>query len=337
MRVLADGDGSGLAESFEALTGELGDVVRGFRDHPGLLGKARIAMVTDVLGATDWDRGPGDDAAVLPRDGGHALLAGEAIWPPYVERDPFGAGIAAVLANVNDVAAMGGRPEALVDTIVADEPLARSVLEGLRFAAGLYRVPVVGGHLTVRPGPPAVSAFILGTARRPLRALEAAPGQALLFCACLEGRLREDFPFFSSIRERGAALGDDVRLLASLAEAGHCKAAKDVSMAGILGSLAMLLEPTRCGVVVDLERLPRPPGVSLTAWTGAFPSFGFLLCTPPPAVPACRDAFAARGLACEQVGELDASGAVRARLEDREGLLIDLCRRPVTGLRRQAP
>jgi len=331
--VLRDERGGGLAEPVEGATGELAEVVRGFRSHPGLLGKARIAMVTEVLGPTDWSRGPGDDAAVLPRDGGHALVAGEAMWPPFVERDPYGAGIAAVVANVNDVAAMGGRPEALVDTIVADEPSARSALEGLRFAAELYRVPVVGGHLTIRPGPPALSAFILGTARRPLRALEAAPGQALLSCACLDGRMREDFPFFSSIRERGPALADDVRLLADLAEAGHCRAAKDVSMAGVLGSLAMLLEPTRCGVLVDLEGLPRPPGVSLTAWTGAFPSFGFLLCAPRSQVRACRDAFAARGLACEQVGLLDASGAVRARLGGREELLIDLHRQPVTGLR----
>jgi uncharacterized protein len=321
-----------LAESGDGITGELEEVVRGFRSHPGLLGKARIAMVTEVLGPTDWDRGPGDDAAVLPRDDGHALVAGEAMWPPFVERDPFAAGIGAVVANVNDVAAMGGRPEALVDTIVADEPSARSALEGLRFAAELYRVPVVGGHLTIRPGPPALSAFILGTARRPLRALAAAPGQALLFCACLEGQMREDFPFFSSIRERGPALADDVRLLADLAEAGHCRAAKDVSMAGVLGSLAMLLEPTKCGVLVELDRLPRPPGVSLAAWAGAFPAFGFLLCTPPSEVAACRDAFTARGLACEQVGRLDASGAIRARLGGREELLIDLRREPVTGL-----
>jgi selenophosphate synthetase-related protein len=323
-----------LGESVDGVTGDLAAVVRGFRNHPGLLGKARIAMVTDVLGPTDWDRGPGDDAAVLPRDGegGHALVAGEAMWPPFVERDPFGAGIAAVVANVNDVAAMGGRPEALVDTIVADERSARLTLEGLRSAAELYRVPVVGGHLTIRPGPPALSAFILGTARQPLRALAAAPGQALLFCACLDGRMREDFPFFSSIRERGAAVADDVRLLADLAEAGHCLAAKDVSMAGVLGSLAMLLEPTRCGVLVDLDRLPRPPGVPLTAWTGVFPSFGFLLCAPTSRAAACRDAFTARGLACEQVGLLDASGALRARLGGREELLIDLGRQAVTGL-----
>jgi selenophosphate synthetase-related protein len=331
--VLLDERGVDVAESVEGMTGELAAVVRAFRSHPGLLGKARIGMVTDVLGPTDWERGPGDDAAVLaPTGAGEALVAGEAIWPPFVERDPFGAGIAAVLANVNDVAAMGGRPEALVDTIVADEPTARRALEGLRSGAELYRVPVVGGHLTIRPGPPALSAFIFGTAPRPLRASAAAPGQALLFCGCLDGGMREDFPFFSSIRERGPALADDVRLLADLAEAGHCLAAKDVSMAGVLGSLAMLLEPTRCGVLVDLGVLPRPSGVPLATWAGAFPSLGFLLCAPASQVPACRDAFGGRGLVCEQIGVLDASGAVRVGLGGRQELLIDLRREPVTGL-----
>ncbi len=52
--------------------------------------------------------------------------------PPFVAADPYGAGIAAVLANVNDVAAMGGFPLAIVDTVVADRETARSVLEGMR-------------------------------------------------------------------------------------------------------------------------------------------------------------------------------------------------------------
>jgi hypothetical protein len=49
-------------------------------------------------------------------------------------------------------------------------------------------------------------------------------------------------------------------------------------------------------------------------------------------VSTCRAAFSARGLACEQIGLLDASGALRARLGGQEELLIDLRQEPVTGL-----
>lgn len=291
-------------------------------------------MVTDALGPTDWLAGPGDDAAVVESRGRLLLAAGEAIWPPFVEADPFGAGVAAVLANVNDVAAMGGRCLGIVDTVVAPESTARRVLAGLRLGSGLYGVPVVGGHLTVRDGPPALSAFALGTAVAPLSARNAAPGQTLLAGYCLQGRLRDDFPFFASFRQRGSRLPGDVEVLARLAEAGDCVAAKDVSMAGLLGSLAMLLEPTGVGVTVELGAVPRPPGVPLSTWATVFPAFGFLLCAPPGRQAACVRAFEERGLVCRAVGVLDGSGRLRARLAGDETVLLDPTLHAVTRLAR---
>ncbi len=310
----------------------LDEVVRAFREHPGLRSKAALRLVTDVLGPTDWLRGPGDDAALVPTDGSAMLIAGEAIWPPLVETDPFGAGVAAVVANVNDVAAMGARPLALVDTLIGPEGIARQALQGMRFASGLYGVPVVGGHLTVRDGPPALSAFVLGRATLPLSARNVAPGQTLLLACCLEGRMRQDFPFFSSLRERGELLRGDIDLLPRMAEEGMCVAAKDVSMAGVLGSLAMLLEGTGAGVTVRLDRLPHPPDVPLPLWTAAFPSFAFLLCCPQARAGQCRRLFRDRDLACEVIGMLDGSGQLRVELGGQEALLTDLNRGAVTGL-----
>src|SRR5918912_1367890 len=151
----------------------LEDLVRTVRAHPGLRNKAPIALVAEVFGASDWQAGPGDDGAVVtipsgtpqrPGEGPTLVVGGEALWPPFVEADPFAAGVAAVLANVNDLAAMGAVPLALVDTVVASEAVARQALKGMRHASGLYQVPVVGGHLTLQDGPPAVSAFGLGRA-----------------------------------------------------------------------------------------------------------------------------------------------------------------------------
>ena len=294
--------------------------------------KSHLRLVTDVLGPTDWMGGPGDDAAALPLDSGFVLVAGEAIYPPFVEADPFGAGIAAVLANVNDVAAMGGRPLAIVDTIVGPEEAARKLLEGMRAAAEAYGVPIVGGHLTRLSAAPSLSAFVLGRTSRVLSSRNAAPGQALMLACCLEGRMRQDFPFFSSIRERGPRAAKDLELLSVVAERGLCAAAKDVSMAGLIGSLAMLLERNRLGVSLDLEGLPRPADVALPTWLSAFPSFAFLLCAPPAATESCRRLFHERGLTCEVIGELDSSGKIRARLGGEEALLLDLETEVVTGL-----
>jgi selenophosphate synthetase-related protein len=309
----------------------LSEVRRAYREHPGLRGKSALSLVGEVFGARDPVRGPGDDAAAVPDGDGFLLLAGEAIWPPFVERDPYGAGMAAVVANANDIAAMGGRPVALLDTVVAAPAHARRVLQGIRAAADLYRVPVVGGHFTAREGPPALSAFILGRARALLPATAVRPGQALLLACCVEGTLRPEIPAFTSVSERGAALRDDLELLPRLAEEGRVRAAKDVSMAGILGSLAMLLEPTGAGAVVLLDRIPVPPGVALPIWLTTFPTFGFLLAVEPEMAEEVRRPFQERGLACEAIGETDATGHLRVRLGDGEADLGTV--RGVTGLR----
>ena len=167
-------------------TGTLAEITAAVRSHRGLRGKTPIALVAEVFGRTDWEAGPGDDGAVVTAGAETMVVGGEAMLPAFVHADPFAAGVAAMLTNVNDLAAMGAEPLALLDTIVASEAVARRALEGLHHASGLYQVPVVGGHLTISDGPPALSAFGLGraTSGRVLSVRHAAPGQSLLLAGC---------------------------------------------------------------------------------------------------------------------------------------------------------
>jgi len=315
----------------------LEDIAAAVRAHPGLRAKRPIALVGEVLGGGNWEQGPGDDGAVVEvagAGGATVVVGGEALLPAFVAADPFAAGVAAMLTNVNDLAAMGAEPLALVDTIVAPEAVARRALEGLRHASALYGVPVVGGHLTIHDGPPALSAFGLGRAApgAALSVRRSAPGQRLILAGCTDGVMRGDFPFFGSFDARGAALAGDVRVLAALAASGAAVAAKDVSMAGILGSLGMLLECHRLGVTVDLDALPRPADVGLVDWLGCFPCLAFLVCAPPDREADCIGAFHRRGLAAAVIGELDGSGVLRISAGGATADVLDVRTEPVTGL-----
>ena len=314
------------------MAADLPALIQAVRDSPGVAAKAEIGLVSEVFGTPDWLAGPGDDGAVVPQDGNPLVVGGEAILPSFVSADPYGAGVAAVTTNLNDLAAMGARPLALVDTVTGSRQVIREVLEGMRWAAGLYQVPVVGGHLTVTQGPPSLSAFGLGSASRPLSATAAEPGQSLVVGCCVDGQMRADFPFFPSFQQRGERLGGDVRLLAEGAAAGWLAAAKDVSMAGMIGSLAMLLECNRLGTEVDLDALPVPAGVTLAQWLVCFPCFAFLLCVPPGAERECVRAFEERGLAAARVGVLDGSGDLRLRSAGESATAFDLNRESITNL-----
>ena len=310
---------------------DLHALARLVRDHPGLRGKRALRAVSDALG------GDGGDAALLETGPGEGRLAvaAEAIWPPFVAAAPRPAGVAGVVTVLNDLAATGARPLAVLDAVVGGDPgVVGEVLAGLRAGAALYGVPVVGGHTTVGAGAGAsLSTFAVGVAAAPLRASAARAGDAVCLAACLEGEAVEggEGRFFSHLRgpRRGRA-AQDLALLPEAAEAGEAWAARDVSMPGVAGSLLQLLESAGgLGCALELDALPRPPGLELGDWIVTFPSYGFLLVGDPDALGA---RFARAGLACGRVGTLDESGALRLAAGGEEALVWDLREEPLTGM-----
>src|SRR5215470_5893717 len=176
---------------------DLDALVEAVRSAPGLLGKRDVKLIERLAAPID-----GDDAALVPHKDGYLVVCGEAMSPPFVAADPFGAGAAAVVTNVSDVRAMGGRPLALVDMLVSpDHQHARTVLDGIAWAADKLGVEVVGGHLTIGHEP-ALSASCTGFATHPLRAGSARPGDTLVAAFALDGRwMGERVPFWTALHD----------------------------------------------------------------------------------------------------------------------------------------
>jgi selenophosphate synthetase-related protein len=299
------------------------------RASPALHAKRDIALTNRLGAALD-----GDDAAAIAHGDEYVIVCGEAMHPPFVRADPYSAGAAAVVTNVSDVRAMGGRPIGFLDMLVSpDREHAGRVLDGIAWAAALLGVDVVGGHLTLG-FEPSLSASCTGIARRPLLARNARPGDELLAAFALEGRYRgTDSLFFSSLRDRSRdQLKTDGEALVELAESGAAHAARDVSMPGVAGSLLQLLETAGCGAILEIERIPRPPNTPLERWLMTFPSFGFLLAAPAGGADAAVEPFRRRGLACARCGRFDDTGVLRLAAHGNMVPLWDLGAHPLTSL-----
>ncbi|HEX6021892.1 MAG TPA: AIR synthase related protein [Solirubrobacter sp.] len=297
------------------------DLVAAVRTAPGLLGK-RDLQVVKRLGVD------GDDAAAVPHGDGYLIVCGEAMSPPFLKADPFGAGAAAVVTNVSDVRAMGATPLALVDMLVSpDEAHANTVLDGMTWASEKLGVPIVGGHLTLGHEP-ALSASCTGFAKRPLRASGAKPGDALVAAFATEGRWMSDTqPFWTSLHDRDdAKLRTDGDALVEIAENGLAHAARDVSMPGIAGSLLQMIEGAGCGANLNVDAIPKPTNAPIERWLLVFPSFGFLLATEQP--DAVCDVFARHDIAAAECGSFDDTKVLR--LNERP--VWDLTEAPLTGL-----
>lgn len=294
---------------------------------PGLLGKRDLELITRLDAELD-----GDDGALIPHEGGFFVTCGEAISPPFLKADPFGAGSAAVVTNVSDVRAMGARPHGIVDMLVApDKDFANAVLDGINWASDLLGVPVLGGHLTLGHAP-ALSATATGFTKAPLRANAARPGDTLLAAFAIDGRyMNETNDFFTALRDRPKErLRTDGEALVEVAENGFAHAARDISMPGIAGSLLQMIEGAGVGATLDLDAIPRPDGVALERWLLTFPSFGFLLAGDERATKAFTD----RGLVCAPCGTFDASKQLKLSAGGHTAVAWDLNDTPLTGLSR---
>nr|WP_256581408.1 MULTISPECIES: sll0787 family AIR synthase-like protein [unclassified Pseudomonas] len=255
--------------------------------------------------------------------------------PAFVAKAPWFAGWSAVMANVSDIAAMGGRATAVVNAYWHhDVDAAAEVLRGVRDACEHYGLLLAGGHTSLAPGSPkALAVAITGIARKLLSTLHVKPGQLLVTVVDLDGEWHPGTTYWKAFEHKDAArLRRQLELLPQLAEDGLLLAARDISNAGLLGSLLMLLEATGSGAYIDLDALPCPADGDLERWLLAFPSFGFLLTLDEAHWPTVHGRFANEGLAVAAIGHIDDSGRLDVGVDGERAEFWDFAQAPFTGL-----
>ena len=321
----------------------LAELVAALRPALGILHKRDIQTAATRLGqyvshnTTGAPIRLGDDCAAIPDNEGYLLLAAEGLWPPLVEAEPWFAGWCAVLVNISDIYAMGGRPIAVVDALWSSSiDQADMLWEGMLVASKAFNVPIVGGHTNCHSPYAALSVAILGRADHLITSFDAQPGNALVLVTNLEGRSHPKYPFWdAATMAEPATLQRHLNLLPYIAALGLCKAGKDVSMGGIVGTALMLLETSGCGAVLDIEAIPRPPEVPLAQWLLSFPSYGFLLSVPPKNVPSLQALFREEHLVCEVIGEVRGDRTLTLRTKTETHLFWNFAQSPLTGFAKE--
>jgi hypothetical protein len=312
----------------------LAELVEHLRQSLGILHKQDIQYTGKSLGLLDHPNILlGDDCAAIPDGDRYLLLAAEGLLPAFVETDPWFAGWCAVMVNVSDIYAMGGRPTAIVDTVWSPDPqTAEPLFAGMKAAASAYQVPIVGGHTNHRSTYTALSVAILGQATHLLTSFDAQPGDQLMMAVDLRGVAHPKYPFWNAATDADPEkLRGDLEILPTITESGLCKAGKDISMGGVIGTLLMLLETSECGAIVWLEQIPTPSNIPLEKWLLNFPSYGFLLSVPSIHVGEVQQLFYNRDLICAVIGEVNTSSQLQLQHRQEASIFWDFTQHPLTG------
>ena len=291
----------------------LASLVRELQQALGILHKRDIQEISQKLGSWVKSRTTqepiflGDDCGAIADGDSYLLLASEGMSPELVETDPWFAGWCGVLVNVSDIYAMGGEPIAVVDALWSrNTDHAQLLLAGMMQASEVFGVPIVGGHTNTHSSYNALSVAILGRARHLITSFDAEVGDALVLVTNLQGQPRPHFPLCwdAATGAEPSLLRSQLQLLPQIAQARLCKAGKDISMGGIIGTTLMLLETSQCGSILDLNAIPCPANLSLKQWLLSFPSYGFLLSINPLNLGQVQDLFNQHNLTCATIGQV---------------------------------
>jgi uncharacterized protein len=307
----------------------LKSIIRDLKNSSSLQRKKAISPPLSAFSDV-WNFGStmdpiGDDAAIIKMDDSYLLFSCDGILPQLVREEPFWAGYCAVLVSVSDIYAMGGRPVAVVNLLSApDENTSVMIAKGMAEGCRKLGVPMVGGHFFPEESS-GVATAIIGRATHLLKATEGKPGQTLIAAIDLVGKQFKHYPQWNSTSDiTPEMMQEKLELLPKLAEAGLVTAARDISNAGILGTVAMLAENSTCGAYIDLDQIPRPALIEMEEWLEYYPGYGFILSVDPKYVEEVIEMFDHKGIAAKTIGQFTDDLKVRVSYGEEQMEYLDL-------------
>jgi len=323
------------------VTVDLSQIVERVRTYEGLLRKQPIEDVFDKL-VLHGQSGPqlpnfGDDAAVIPWKEGFLLLAADGIMTRLLINEPYAAGKASVMVTVNDIYSMGGRPLAMVNVLASgDEDHRSKVVEGIKKGCEKLKVPMVGGHLhpDAPEGSPSLAVAILGYSNKLLRSHLAKAGDDLILAVDLKGDkgCRSVVSWDANSGKTPEELIYRLETLPLIAEKELAQAAKDVSNAGILGTISIMIENSGKGAIIGLDSIPKPAEIELPDWLVCFQSFGFVLSVPSRNSKAVLSLFREREITAAIIGKVIDEPMITLRNGPESKVLFDFRNDKITGI-----
>ncbi|MFW9810854.1 MAG: AIR synthase related protein [Candidatus Thorarchaeota archaeon] len=313
----------------------LDEIVKLLVSFDGISRKFVLPSIIDKLRLESFNgntpHGLGEDSAVIDTGSDDSvLLTTDAIVEDLCLNHPRAAGFNAVLANVMDIYAAGGTPTSFAVALSYSDPeIGEALLDGLIAGSHTFRVPIVRGHTN----PASSSTYVVGSTtgtvkvNHLLTAGGAKVDDLLVFIFDTVGQRGESYTLgWDSVTNRTS---DEVvkrlSVMNTLASEQILTASKDVSVAGVIGTAAMMLEYSGRGGTIDLDVIDssKPLDIDLEDWIRMYISLGFLVATQRDDLSQLQDIVSKHELTSTVIGLVDDSKTVRLRLGDDERVLFD--------------
>ena len=316
------------------------NLVREIQEFKGVTRKSSIDNVISLLKESYNVSGNvvidiGDDASAIDIGNDQVMLiAADGIWGDIMNVNPYWAGYCSVLVNVNDIAAMGGKPLAMVNIMsISNDDIYEDLLKGIKDGCLKFGVPMVGGHLHPDGEVDSLGVAIVGIAKKDkiITSFGAEVGDRIIVAIDLDGKPHEMFSLnWDTTYDKDAKLvQDQITAVQYLAENDYIKSGKDISNPGILGTLEMLLETSQKGAIVNLEDIPRNESVEWADWLRSYPGSGFVFTASEEYCEYIKEYLSRFSIEAEVVGEVTDSNSLYLNYQNQQAEVFNQDKNPV--------
>jgi putative methanogenesis marker protein 2 len=317
----------------------LDSIVEAIRTFPGVTRKRAIHEIVDFFPTNSFPHvaaARGEDAAAIEYGENYILFATDGIMESLVSADPFYAGYFAVLVNVNDIAAMGGRSLAMVDVMsLSKSKICNQILRGMDTAVKKFNVPIVGGHTHPDCKYNAIDISIIGSVRKEdiILSSTAQDGDDIVFVMDLDGFFPPGLKYAwdTTFRRDAKVVQAQMEAAAAVASEHLVHSGKDMSNPGSVGTLGMMMESSGKGGIVDIGKIPIPKDTDIIQWLLAYQGCGFVYACPPENSSRVIEIFNKVGCSGAVVGKVDSSSELKLKSGNETAVLFDFSKDIITG------
>jgi len=303
---------------------KLSKLVRIIRGYRGIIRKKYTGLIARLINSSYF----GEDSAYLKFGDKYLLISTDGIWEEVLKKDLYWSGFVSILVNVLDIYAMGGKPLMAVNVISAvNSDALKEMARGIKKASEVYDVIIGGGHVHPDSSYNAIDVAIVGEVNEDSIILSSTAKEhdSIILAVDIDGKPHKELPFnFDSTNKAPEILRKQLESMIVIGKNKLVNAGKDVSNAGIIGTIAMMMEVSGKGCVIDLDNIPTPSCLNIEQWIISYPACGFVVTCGKEKVDDVIKVFKKHRLTAEVIGEVNDKRDVTIKYKGKTARVFDL-------------
>ena len=270
-------------------------IATSIRENKNIIEKREIDPIVQLIQTKSYKSSRvfsdiGEDSASIIDNENFILMTTDRIKTDYILKNPFGAGFSSILVGIDDIYCCGGTPLA-ASLIVSfkNKQVGEKIFEGAMEGSQKFRVPIIRGHTRLNGNYYELSSTMIGEIKKNdyISAKNAKCNDDIILAVDFLGRIPTVSKYYwdTVTFKQSEEVLLRRRSMNMIAQQHLANSAKDISNAGIFGTILQLIKYSNVGAMININKIKIPPflvknGYDLETYIKMYLTTSYILSAP---------------------------------------------------------